>query len=595
MDKVTKRTKAVVQQHDVGINNNATLIRAVVNSTGKDDCVKLKQDGSRSRPSTSVPKEVPTEVPAMSDSERARVYFLQGEEPNTTPKSREKTPKKNQRVFGGKSLHNRSNRSTQGDDHDGIDLNVDPSDDNFREDTSDEESSDGSSPGSDSDGDGSYLSDGDYSSGQEVNVANAVISNSLGGREDLKKLLRENQDVQDLVKEMVAEEVKEQMQTHVSKKARKGNGQLSTLPINPVRSNTGGSRKQDHKVVIFEELIKHVTPQLSPIVARNPEQIKSPSDSTLYTPALKKGRESNEILNKITNFVESIQLGTPSEDRASLPSRQQPVSPKGTPQWGNVEVSTCEKADNIIVQMEQFRANISAPKGRNLMTEDNDDDFFHITCHVDPNLTVKIQNGEFIELDKLLPKERGANLSDDNRLELVTREGMTYFAPAQDRTTKITGLRKWEQAFRVYAAIYTQKHPEHVSEIWQDVYVINLAASSFQWENVSFYDVTFRHLMALKPNHSWAKTYVQGWNLAMTDPVSGCQKANSTAGGKFAGTSSGGTPSQSWRDNCCWCYNRNKCKKYSAQCDWDHRCTYCGGWNHSYANCRKRLNKDQSG
>ena len=211
LDKVTKRTKAVVQQHDVGINNNATLIQAVVNSTGKDDSVKLKQDGSRSRPSTSVPKEVPTEVPAMSDSERAGVYFLQGEEPNTTPKSREKTPKKNQRVFGGKSLHNRSNRSTQGDDHDGIDLNVDPSDDNFREDTSDEESSDGSSSGSDSNGDGSYLSDGDYSSGQEVNVANAVMSNSLGGREDLKKLLRENQDVQDLVKDMVAEEVKEQM------------------------------------------------------------------------------------------------------------------------------------------------------------------------------------------------------------------------------------------------------------------------------------------------------------------------------------------------------------------------------------------------
>ena len=120
------------------------------------------------------------------------------------------------------------------------------------------------------------------------------------------------------------------------------------------------------------------------------------------------------------------------------------------------------------------------------MTEDNDDEFFHITCHIDPNLTFKIQNGEFIELDKLLPRERGANLSDDNRLELVSHEGMTYFTPPQDRTTKITGLRKWEQAFRVYAVIYTQKHLECASEIWQYVYVINLAASSFQWENVSF-------------------------------------------------------------------------------------------------------------
>ena len=77
-------------------------------------------------------------------------------------------------------------------------------------------------------------------------------------------------------------------------------------------------------------------------------------------------------------------------------------------------MSTQEKTDNIIVQAEQFHANTSAPKGRNLMTEDNDDEFFHITCDIDPNLTLKIQNGEFSKLDKFLPRERGANLSDDN-------------------------------------------------------------------------------------------------------------------------------------------------------------------------------------
>ena len=134
--------------------------------------------------------------------------------------------------------------------------------------------------------------------------------------------------------------------------------------------------------------------------------------------------------------------------------------------------------------------------------DDNDDDFFHITCHIDTSLREKIQNGEFIDLEKLLPKEHGSSLSDDQRLELVTREGMTYFAPAQDKTVKINSLRKWEQAFRVYAAIYTDKHPDRASEIWQYVYCINLAAGSYQWENVSFYDVTFRHLMAVKPLRS---------------------------------------------------------------------------------------------
>ena len=73
-------------------------------------------------------------------------------------------------------------------------------------------------------------------------------------------------------------------------------------------------------------------PRPSQAVARNPEQAKSPSDTTLYTPTLKKGRDNNEILNKITNFVESIRLETPTGDRVSSLTRQQCVSPKGTQQ-----------------------------------------------------------------------------------------------------------------------------------------------------------------------------------------------------------------------------------------------------------------------
>ena len=30
---------------------------------------------------------------------------------------------------------------------------------------------------------------------------------------------------------------------------------------------------------------------------------------------------------------------------------------------------------------------------------------FHLTCHIEPNLKRKIENGEFIDLDKLLPKD----------------------------------------------------------------------------------------------------------------------------------------------------------------------------------------------
>ena len=36
----------------------------------------------------------------------------------------------------------------------------------------------------------------------------------------------------------------------------------------------------------------------------------------------------------------------------------------------------------------------------------SDDDFFHLTCHVDPSLVSKIEKGEFIDLERLLPKDR---------------------------------------------------------------------------------------------------------------------------------------------------------------------------------------------
>lgn len=44
------------------------------------------------------------------------------------------------------------------------------------------------------------------------------------------------------------------------------------------------------------------------------------------------------------------------------------------------------------------------------------------------------------------------------RMELVDRGGETYIMPIE-QDTKITNVRKWEQAFRVYADIYSQANP----------------------------------------------------------------------------------------------------------------------------------------
>ena len=81
---------------------------------------------------------------------------------------------------------------------------------------------------------------------------------------------------------------------------------------------------------------------------------------------------------------------------------------------------------------------------------------------------MKIAKGEFVDLEKLLPRDKvssGGNQGiahDENKVELVSSGGHTYFKPVCE--TQISGLRKWEQAFRVYAAIYTEANPTRSGE-----------------------------------------------------------------------------------------------------------------------------------
>ena len=83
----------------------------------------------------------------------------------------------------------------------------------------------------------------------------------------------------------------------------------------------------------------------------------------------------------------------------------------------------------------------------------SDDDFFHLTCHIDPTLIHKIEKGGFVELEKLLPKDKIGWNSEESRFEWVQRDGGMYLVPAQ-RDNKISSFRQWEQAFRAYATIY---------------------------------------------------------------------------------------------------------------------------------------------
>ena len=333
-------------------------------------------------------------------------------------------------------------------DHDGIDLNVNPSDNEFEGESSDSGSDDGTStdseePHSETEDQGENLRNDNL-----ISVDGHAGINLTEDHGQLEQLIRNNEQVKQIVKETVADEVKEQVST---KKAKKGNGRPLPRLTEPVPIGTGKDNqgKQSHEMVIFEE-----TSRTSRGKNANKEvelAAKSPSDTTLYTPALKKAKDSNEMLNKITNFVDSIRIESTGAAQVSPGRAPPPVAAEGRPSLtvndDRLGTSTHEKTEQRIIQAEQFRANIVAPKGRNLMGDDNDDDFFHITCHIEQGFRENIQNGDFIDLERLLPKERRNSLNEEQRLEWVSREGATFFAPAQDKSAKINSLCKWEQAF----------------------------------------------------------------------------------------------------------------------------------------------------
>ena len=224
----------------------------------------------------------------------------------------------------------------------------------------------------------------------------------------------------------------------------------------------------------------------------------------------------------------------------------------------------------------------------------DDDEFFHITYHVDPILRVKIERGEFVELEKLLSRDKFRYKNEDCRLEFYNKDGHTYLAPV-NRETKITNIRRWEQAFRVYAAIYSKANPARAAEIWQYVYVINTAAQSYVWDNVSFYDYTFRQMMAVNPHRSWSKIFNQMWNLAMHEPIikNSGTGFNKPYQGSYNGNGNKDSGQKKKRlSDACWKFNRNE--NCGVNCNFKHKCSYCGSYSHGVLDCPKLKGKGGS-
>ena len=105
----------------------------------------------------------------------------------------------------------------------------------------------------------------------------------------------------------------------------------------------------------------------------------------------------------------------------------------------------------------------------------------------------------------------------------------------------------------------------------------------------------FRQLMEFNPQHSWAVTYNQMWNLAMTNPIGstfnfnqrrsfdGNQSSNSQSGNNFSSNNS----SSKRKLDYCWSFNKGLKCKFGKRCKFMKRCSYCNAQSHGVVNCDK--------
>ena len=330
----------------------------------------------------------------------------------------------------------------------------------------------------------------------------------------------------------------------------------------------------------------------------------SPSKETVYSRLLEKLpiRHSPEVVKQdkrqsdaISRGIEKIRLASSFSGNSVTESHERTDSSSSESDEMEEHNRAINKAaEDLIINSEKFKASATVlPEGKKTYDYNNDGDFMMSTCHVETGVIEKAHKGHFVELDKLRNKslkELMAKDGDQYRFNVMTKEGQSYLVAANsDKDNKITNYRRWEQAFKVYMILYTERNPERAPEILAYADIISNASQNYVWENVAMYDFYFRKLMEKHPERSWARTHTQLWSLTMKEHQSFRSGANGNGKGQ-------GKSGKSLREICCFRYNKGKCTRGDG-CRFEHRCSQCGSYDHIYlaCPCRGRKNKDNKG
>ena len=262
--------------------------------------------------------------------------------------------------------------------------------------------------------------------------------------------------------------------------------------------------------------------------------IRSPSDTIVWAPAVmrntvRKGGvvqelENNSLLKKITDVNKINEVNEHSEELFSqtdvdgkidkflssyrLDAQQQNQEPNRSDQGSRRRLnfdqaedvpqpgpSMRDQAHQRILEAEKYRVQMEKPQGMELQSIHStslskvqefpnapiidDDEYLHMTSNVEDIFAKPAHESQFVDLEKMLSKQYKSASSDEaQKLEFTSKDGQIFYLPKEDRQPKITNFHTWEKAFRLYMALYAQKHPNKVGEMLQ--YIFNIGHAALQ-------------------------------------------------------------------------------------------------------------------
>ena len=342
------------------------------------------------------------------------------------------------------------------------------------------------------------------------------------------------------------------------------------------------SQDSSSEVTIYKRAVQEIAPELE-------EQIDHFISVNRKTPVKRGG--DYEKGRKASSSSEEL-MDTSDEVEMNLNNIRFFADPLPEPERMEVEeVDPEQRAREIVRDHEKSKATMYEITGKDYSNvkpssiAEMDNNYQMIDAHLEESVRKKIENFEYVDLAKLLSKNKSSK-EGEQRLEIVTKNGMTYLAPVSDKEGGINSYGKWEQAFRVYSNVLTSRYPHKAPELLQYNHTIHTAASSYTWENVYAYDREFRQHISRFPSRAWNVLLQQAWTMLLKDRV----KNENTVFQK------GGYPPKNKRHKePCRRYNKGRCS-FGLSCNYDHRCSVpeCGKFGHGAHICRLRKDK-QSG